>query len=116
MNNLPTQELKDGGSHVDLTDQQIQALQPKQLIDYAISMYTCGQPVQLIMNQCGLTRTRLYNQMRKRGISPNRQAASMPVTLDNELLSLYNEAREEIGALKFQLNEARRHIVDLEAR
>jgi hypothetical protein len=40
----------------------------------------------------------------------------MPVTLDNELLSLYNEAREEIGALKFQLNEARQHIADLEAR
>ena len=116
MNNLSTQELVNGGSHVDLTEQQIQALQPKQLIDYAIYMYTSGQPVQVIMNQCGLTRTRLYNQMRKRGISPNRQAPIMPVALDNELLSLYNEAREEIGALKYQLNETRQRIADLEAR
>ena len=57
------------------------------------------------MEITGITRTRLYNNLRRRGESPNRQVSTVKAAADKQT-AFYKEeadrAREEVGALKYQ--------------
>ena len=93
-----------------------------ELIDHAIELYESGVDVNEVLASTGLTRTRLYNNLKKRGKSPNRQVSNVKAEADREWsakVDFYKEefmaAREEIGALKYQLQQVVQKLEELEA-
>lgn len=94
----------------------------KELIDHAIELYESGVDVNEVLASTGLTRTRLYNNLKKRGKSPNRQVSNVKAEADREWsakVDFYKDefmaAREEIGALKYQIQQLQQLIEELEA-
>ena len=78
-------------------------------IDEAIRLYREGEPVADITKKTGVTRTRLYNNLRKRGISANRQISLVKAEAERSndfWIARYQSAREEVGKLKHLLDEA----------
>ena len=95
----------------------IAGMTDKELVDYGIELYESDMPVAEVLALTGLTRTRLYNNLSKQGKSPNRQLSNVKAEADREI-DFYkeqaNEAREEIGALKYQIQRLQELVEELE--
>ncbi len=95
----------------------IAGMTDKELIAYGIELYESNMPVAEVLELTGLTRTRLYNNLAKQGLSPNRQVSNVKAEADREI-DFYkeqaNEAREEIGALKYQIQRLQELVEELE--
>jgi len=66
-----------------------------------------------------MTRTRLYNALRRAGITPNRQVPQVMRTnaeLDRTFELAYKDAQQEIGALKYQLQMKDQEIAALKGQ
>jgi len=95
----------------------IAGMTDKELVAYGIELYESDMPVAEVLELTGLTRTRLYNNLSKQGKSPNRQVSNVKAEADREI-DFYkeqaNEAREEIGALKYQIQRLQELVEELE--
>lgn len=105
-----------------MAPKDVTQMDSKELIDHAIELYESGVDVNEVLASTGLTRTRLYNNLKKRGKSPNRQVSNVKAEADREWsakVDFYKEefmaAREEIGALKYQLQQVVQKLEELEA-
>jgi len=92
----------------ELTKTQIEKLSQKDLLDYAINLYQ-NTPLEVseISSLCNVTRTRLYNNIAKRGLQPNRQNSLIKNALAAAKLDAELEVKtltEEIGVLKYFLS------------
>ena len=90
-----------------MSKKNVEEMNDHELIAYAIQLYDQVVPVADIMEETGITRTRLYNNLRKRGETPNRQVSTVKAAADKQT-AFYKEeadrAREEVGALKYQIS------------
>ena len=88
-----------------MSKKNVDKMNDQELVAYAIELYDKVVPVAEIMDITGITRTRLYNNLRRRGESPNRQVSTVKAAADKQT-AFYKEeadrAREEVGALKYQ--------------
>ena len=101
------------------TKAQIKKLDDKSLKEYGVALYLSEMPIDEIMERTSMTRTRLYNALRRAGITPNRQVPQVMRTeheLDRTFEAAYKEAQQEIGALKYQLSAAHAEIAELKGR
>jgi hypothetical protein len=88
------------------TNAQIKKLDDRSLKEYGVALYMSEMPIDEIMERTSMTRTRLYNALRRAGITPNRQVPQVMRTnaeLDRTFELAYKDAQQEIGALKYQL-------------
>lgn len=90
-----------------MSKKNVDKMNDQELVAYAIELYDKVVPVAEIMEITGITRTRLYNNLRRRGESPNRQVSTVKAAADKQT-AFYKEeadrAREEVGALKYQIS------------
>ena len=90
-----------------MSKKNVEKMNDQELIAYAIELYDQVVPVADIMAETGITRTRLYNNLRKRGETPNRQVSTVKAAADKQTAFYKEEAqrtREEVGALKYQIS------------
>lgn len=91
-----------------LTSLQIRKLSQRDLVSYAIELYNNEVPVADVVAATGVTRTRLYNNLAKQGLAPNRQLSSVRVeseAAEQQHKEAVDSLREEIGVLKYLLRE-----------
>lgn len=103
----------------NLTKAQVKKLDDKALKEYGVALYLSEIPIEEIMERTSMTRTRLYNALRRAGITPNRQVPQVMRTeseIDRTFEAAYKEAQQEIGALKYQLALRDKEILDLQAK
>ncbi len=90
-----------------MSKKNVDKMNDQEVVAYAIELYDKVVPVAEIMEITGITRTRLYNNLRRRGESPNRQVSTVKAAADKQT-AFYKEeadrAREEVGALKYQIS------------
>tara|TARA_Y100000996_G_scaffold322142_1_gene258190 strand:- start:117 stop:536 length:420 start_codon:yes stop_codon:yes gene_type:complete len=90
-----------------MSKKNVDKMNDQELVAYAIELYDKVVPVAEIMEITGITRTRLYNNLRRRGETPNRQVSTVKAAADKQT-AFYKEeadrAREEVGALKYQIS------------
>ena len=90
-----------------MSKKNVDKMNDQELVAYASELYDKVVPVAEIMEITGITRTRLYNNLRRRGESPNRQVSTVKAAADKQT-AFYKEeadrAREEVGALKYQIS------------
>ncbi len=94
----------------------LSALSDAQCLQLAINLYDEMTPVSDIMELTGVTRTRLYNNLRKRGKNPNRQSSNVKAEAEQAIQSYKNEAnelREQLGVLKYLLERKEVELADL---
>mgnify|MGYP001378971044 CR=1 FL=1 len=99
-----------------LTSLQIRKLSQKELVAYAIELYNNDVPVADVVEATGVTRTRLYNNLAKQGLAPNRQLSSVRVeseAAEKQHKETVDSLREEIGVLKYLLREKESEVEDL---
>lgn len=102
-----------------LSKPQVKKLDDKSLKEYGVALYLSEMPVDQIMERTSMTRTRLYNALRRAGITPNRQVPQVmrsEAEMDRTFEAAYKEAQQEIGALKYQLAAAHAEIAELQGR
>ena len=90
-----------------MSKKNVDKMNDQELVAYAIELYDKVVPVAEIMEITGITRTRLYNNLRRRGESPNRQVSTVKAAADKQTAFCKEEAdraREEVGALKYQIS------------
>ena len=89
-----------------MSKKNVEEMNDQELIAYAIELYDQVVPVADIMAETGITRTRLYNNLRKRGETPNRQVSTVKAEADRQT-AFYKEeadrAREEVGEFKYKV-------------
>ena len=90
-----------------MSKKNVDKMNDQEVVAYAIELYDKVVPVAEIMEITGITRTRLYNNLRRRGETPNRQVSTVKAAADKQT-AFYKEeadrAREEVGALKYQIS------------
>ena len=90
-----------------MSKKNVDKMNDQELVASAIELNDKVDPVAAIMEITGITRTRLYNNLRRRGESPNRQVSTVKAAADKQT-AFYKEeadrAREEVGALKYQIS------------